>query len=340
MTRGVHGGPARVPEGVPEGVPDGVPEPAWSRPAVGPVVQGRLAACRTLTVLHTVGAVGSTQDVALTLGTEGAPHGTVVVADRQLAGRGRSGRRWDDLPDGGTLALTVLLDADRYDPSTLPLLPHALGLAVVDAGRAVLPVGAAEGLRLKWPNDVVVRPAAAGDGPGAVRKLAGVLVEREQVHRTAVAPSGPRDVLLCGVGIDVDLRGGGEAPDRTCLAALASTAPDGSPDAPPAGSPDRGQLLAAVIAALDGALVALGEDPAALLSRYREVSDTLGRRVRVELPDGSAVVGTATAVADDGRLEVTTDGRTRAILSGTVRDHGVHDQGVRDHVASDDEEQR
>ena len=292
------------------------PEGAWSGPAGGPLVQRSLAACRTVTALHPVGAVGSTQDVALELATDGAPHGTVVVADRQLAGRGRHGRRWDDLPDGGTLALTLILDAERSDPSVLPLLPHALGLAVVDAGRAVLASEGVPLLRLKWPNDVVVRSPERG-GSDTARKLAGVLVEREQVRAQAGAPSGPRDVLLCGVGIDVDLRGRGEAPDRTCLATLATRAGT---------TPDRERLLAAVLTALDAALDALEADPQALMARYREVSDTLGRRVRVELPDGTVVEGTATAVADDGRLEVTADGRTHAILSGTVRDHTVRDQ--------------
>jgi len=276
------------------------PRGPWTAHLADPAVVTAMGEARRLSRLHPVGEVGSTQDVARELAAAGAPSGTVVIADRQVAGRGRAGRRWDDHPDGGTLAMTLLLDVDRPPAGAVALVPHALGLAVVTAGATLAP-GAAS-LRLKWPNDVVLREAT--DRPA--RKLSGVLVEWERVITT----DGPRDVLLCGIGIDVDLRGDGAADDRTCLATVAG------------GPPDRATLLAALLAALDDALVLLADDARALMVRYRAASDTIGRSVSVELPGGERVVGIATGVDDEGLLLVTADGEARAVLSGTVRDVG------------------
>jgi hypothetical protein len=152
--------------------------------------------------------------------------------------------------------MTVLLDADVVGDASL--VPHALGVAVVDACGPAVP--AATPLRLKWPNDVVHR--ATPSSPA--RKLCGVLVEREQLRAQGCG----RDVLLCGVGIDVDLRGDGAA-DRVCLAELSG------------GALDRVALLAALIAAVDRSFAMLADAPSALMERYRSVSDTVGRAVDV-----------------------------------------------------------
>ena len=260
-----------------------------------------VASTRTLTELQPVVEVGSTQDLAATLASAGRPGGTVVVADRQVAGRGRVGRSWDDRPDGGTLALTVLLDVGSQVPDADALLaPHALGLAVLGACERTTPE--LRGLGLKWPNDVVHRASPTS----ASRKLSGILVERQHV----ASPSGHRDVLLCGIGLNVDLGdAGGE--DRTCLRALTGR------------EPDRMAMLATLFAELDEAIVLLGRDPSALLDRYRTVSDTIGREVRAEPAGGAPIVGLAEDVDDGGRLVVIADAGRHAILSGTVRDAAV-----------------
>jgi BirA family biotin operon repressor/biotin-[acetyl-CoA-carboxylase] ligase len=95
---------------------------------------------------------GSTSERARALAAAGAPHGTLVTADYQRAGRGRQGRSWAAPPGQALLLSVVLREAD-------PLLPLRAGLAVADLAGA--------GARMKWPNDVLV------DG----RKLAGVLAE-------------------------------------------------------------------------------------------------------------------------------------------------------------------
>ena len=288
----------------------------WSGAAATSVVRSVLAENRIVRTLHPVGEAGSTQDALRDLALDGAGAGTVLIADQQHAGRGRSGNRWDDDPAGGSLAMSLLLEvgAHPFGAMSVPLVPHALGLAVVETAATV----GAEGspLLLKWPNDVVHRPAR--EGPS--RKLAGVLVERERL----AAERGGRDVLLCGIGVNVDL--GGEVPtDRTDLASVLG------------GRPDRALLLATLLMELDATLRALAS-PATLLDRCRAASDTVGRTVRVQVPGEGPLVGVATGVDDGGLLLVTTDGRTRAILSGSVRDaDGPGDiDGDRDGRSTDD----
>ena len=98
-------------------------------------------------------------DEAHALAADGAAAGTVVIANEQVAGRGRSGKRWSSPPRGVWMTLVER----PSDGSALDVLSLRIGLA---AARA-LDAFAAEPVRLKWPNDLFVDHA----------KLAGVLVE-------------------------------------------------------------------------------------------------------------------------------------------------------------------
>jgi BirA family biotin operon repressor/biotin-[acetyl-CoA-carboxylase] ligase len=110
----------------------------------------------------------STNERARALAASGAPHGTVVTADEQTAGRGRQGREWVAAPGAALLTSVVL----RHAPASLPL---AAAVAVCDA----LPVDAA----IKWPNDIWIDR----------RKVAGILVEARPQEGWAVV----------GVGVNV-----------------------------------------------------------------------------------------------------------------------------------------
>jgi BirA family transcriptional regulator, biotin operon repressor / biotin---[acetyl-CoA-carboxylase] ligase len=113
----------------------------------------------------------STNDRARALAAAGAPHGTLVTAGAQTAGRGRQGRTWA-APPGRALLCSLLVR--EYDP----LLPLRGGLAVADI--------AGEDARVKWPNDVLIDQ----------RKLAGILVEARPAEGWAV--------LGIGVNVAVD----------------------------------------------------------------------------------------------------------------------------------------
>lgn len=114
---------------------------------------------------------GSTNERARALATAGAPHGTLVTAASQTAGRGRQGRRWLAPPGSALLLSLVLREHD-------PLLSLRAGLAVADL--------AGPGAMVKWPNDVLLEG----------RKLAGVLVEGR--------PQEGWSVLGIGVNVAVD----------------------------------------------------------------------------------------------------------------------------------------
>ncbi|MBN8926638.1 MAG: biotin--[acetyl-CoA-carboxylase] ligase [Rhodospirillales bacterium 69-11] len=135
--------------------------------------------------------IGSTNDEARRLAEEGAPHGTVVHADEQTAGRGRLARRWFSPP--GNLYLSVLLR--EVPPERLWQLSFLSALAVADAVDALLPSHTRA--QLKWPNDVLVGGA----------KISGILIEQAG------------SAVILGIGINVLVAPQGPAYPTTTLAA-------------------------------------------------------------------------------------------------------------------------
>lgn len=123
------------------------------------VSAAELAALTGAPRVHLFESVASTMDEAHGLAGAGAPAGTLILAQRQTAGRGRNGRRWSSPPRGIWLTLVERPD----NAAALEVMSLRVGLA---AARA-LDAFAAEPLRLKWPNDLYLDD----------RKLAGTLVE-------------------------------------------------------------------------------------------------------------------------------------------------------------------
>jgi BirA family transcriptional regulator, biotin operon repressor / biotin---[acetyl-CoA-carboxylase] ligase len=118
---------------------------------------------------------GSTNDCARQLAISGAPHGTLVTASEQTAGRGRQGRHWT-APAGSSLLASLLL---RSPPRLLPLIA---AVAVCDI--------AGDDAHIKWPNDVVLV------GANGLAKLAGILIEGRPQEGWAVL----------GIGLNVAVR--------------------------------------------------------------------------------------------------------------------------------------
>jgi BirA family biotin operon repressor/biotin-[acetyl-CoA-carboxylase] ligase len=124
----------------------------------------------------------STNEHARALAAAGAPHGTLVTAGFQTAGRGRQGRTWTAPPGRALLLSLIVREVD-------PLLPLRAGLAVADlAGPAAL---------VKWPNDVLL------DG----RKVAGVLVEARPQEGWAVVGIGV-NAAIDPAALPAELRAG------------------------------------------------------------------------------------------------------------------------------------
>jgi BirA family biotin operon repressor/biotin-[acetyl-CoA-carboxylase] ligase len=149
----------------------------------------------------------STQD--LLRGT-GLPEGAVAAAEHQTAGRGRSGRGWED--HAGLSVLVSILLRPPYG-SGLPQLSLVAGLAVATAIETVTELRVA----LKWPNDVLI----------GGRKTAGILIE------------GDGDAVVCGIGINV-AQTSEELPAKTRLPATSLRVETGT-------TPDRATLLAALL---------------------------------------------------------------------------------------------
>lgn len=229
-----------------------------------------------------LGESPSTNAEAARRARAGAGEGLVVVADHQTAGRGRLDRTWVT-PARAALTFSVVLAPD-VPTARWPWLPLLTGVAVVEGVRRSLGTACS----LKWPNDVMV------DG----LKVAGILVERVETDHGAVA--------VAGVGLNVT-QTPEELPVGTATSLAVATGTE----------PDRGALLGHVLAALgDGydAWRSTGGDPSALRSTYLQVCSTVGTQVRVQLPGGGALEGTATGVDPEGRLEVLDAAGRRTVL--------------------------
>jgi BirA family biotin operon repressor/biotin-[acetyl-CoA-carboxylase] ligase len=232
--------------------------------------------------LLVVERTGSTNADVVAAAREGAASGLVLVAEAQDGGRGRLDRRWDAPPRSAVL-MSVLVRPD-VPVHVLGVVPLLVGVAVAEAVRQVGDVDAV----LKWPNDVLVRGG----------KLGGILVER-------VA-----DAVVIGVGLNVSLRA-----DELPVARATSLLLAG-------GSTDREPLVKEILRAVDRRLTAFEAatgDTRVVLDGYRQVCETIGRRVRVDLPGGATVSGTAEGVDDSGRLVVRDDdANVHALAAGDV----------------------
>jgi BirA family biotin operon repressor/biotin-[acetyl-CoA-carboxylase] ligase len=254
--------------------------------------EGRAAAWRSLDV---VAETGSTNADLAQRARAGEDEGAVLVADHQSAGRGRRDRPWTAPPRAG-IAVSVLLrpgvPAERWSWLTL-----MAGVAVTDALTRTCGLAAT----LKWPNDVLVpvyqpgRPAGEAE-PG---KVAGLLAEVVRTDSTlgGLGLGGGGQGVVLGIGLNVS-QDAEELPVPTAtslrLAGSATT--------------DRDTVLRAVLRALADRYrewtTANGDPRAGLAAVYRERCGTIGRRVRVELPDGTTLQGLADGVDDEGRLLV------------------------------------
>ena len=233
--------------------------------------------------------VTSTLDIVHELAVEGAPAGTVVVADEQVLGRGRDGRRWHSPPGAGLLVGYL----HRVRGETLAgVLALRVGLAV-GAALASLAVD----VRLKWPNDVVL----------CDRKAGGILCEARSA--SAGGPGGAGGVGGAGgaggdwvaIGIGLNVRGPVPAEVADKAAALSDVRPD--------------LTRVAVLEALLPRLQQLEDGPTLTEAErrgYRERDWLAGREVV------QPVAGRVAGVDVDGALVVETENGRQRVLAGTV----------------------
>lgn len=242
--------------------------------------------------------------------------GTVLLADEQVAGKGRLGRQWVS-PAGAQLIFSALILPESLEH--LGTLPLAAGLAVTDS---------VEGAVLKWPNDVHI------DG----KKLCGILAEagpvgeafksapktevskaevnkaeinkaeinkaevnkaeinKAEINKAEVAPktqaaNPPSARVVVGMGINVTL-----TREELPIEAATSLALEGL-------DTDRTELAITVLKNLRRRITQWEQQDPQLMVDYRKVCSSIGQEVRLEAPTGD-VIGTVEGVADDGRINV------------------------------------
>lgn len=210
-------------------------------------------------------SIPSTMDAAREAAAAGLPHGTLVIAEEQTAGRGRRGRSFYS-PAGQNLYFTLVL---RLPLALHRRLPVILPLAV---GRAIR----AEGVdaRIKWPNDIWISD----------RKVCGMLIDGELTYDGGLGFPG------IGVNVNGDPTKNPELTDvATCLAKELGR------------SVSREHLLAGICNELEALF---GMPMPALVGEYRELSCTLGRPVTVSPTGGQPFEARALSISDDGELMV------------------------------------
>jgi BirA family biotin operon repressor/biotin-[acetyl-CoA-carboxylase] ligase len=232
--------------------------------------------------------LGSTNDEARRLATEGADHGTVVLADHQSSGRGRRGSTWESDPGDGLLFSLVLRpDFAKKYWSRIAL---ATGLGIAGALRTKWGVAA----EVKWPNDIYVHG----------RKCAGILAEARE------------DFVIVGVGLNVIASPKGGLIPKGDLIPKGGLSPKG--DVSGVGEPiavcdvlespvSRERVLAAVLESVLLEVECCADRFDQQMTRLREVCFLTGKTIEFSASD-ERWVGKVVGLGDDGTLQVEVDG--------------------------------
>jgi BirA family transcriptional regulator, biotin operon repressor / biotin---[acetyl-CoA-carboxylase] ligase len=239
--------------------------------------------------LHHFYKIGSTNTSAMAAAAEGAPEGSVFLAEEQTAGRGRGANSWQSQRSTGIYCSVVLRPS--LPPSEVLALSLASGLAVVSA---IQQVDARVAPDLKWPNDLLI------DG----KKVCGILAEMN-AEATRVR------YIVLGIGINVNQATFPKDLPATSLRLLTGS------------EWSRVDLVAALLKSLDREYRQLLDDPDArqsILRRFAEKSSwAQGKTVRIE-ENGAAFEGTTEGLDPRGFLQVRTAKGIQTVLSGTVRE--------------------
>ncbi len=244
-------------------------------------------------------SLDSTNLQAKRLAEGGAPHGALVVADRQTAGRGRRGRSWSS-PAGSNLYFTILL-RPRISPNKASMLTLVMALAVAEGiSQACAGSGGGQKPGIKWPNDIVL------DG----RKVCGILTEMSlSVEQDSI------QYVVIGAGINVAKQDFPEEMRDRAVSLEEIYDPV-----------SRSRLLAAVLDSFEKDYEEFvgAESLAPLRDRYEVLLLNRGRKVRVLDPKGE-FEGTARGIRDTGELLVELpEGEIREIYAGEVSVRGIY----------------
>jgi BirA family biotin operon repressor/biotin-[acetyl-CoA-carboxylase] ligase len=239
--------------------------------------------------LHHFYKIGSTNTSAMAAAAEGAPEGSVFLAEEQTAGRGRGSNQWQSPHSTGIYCSVILRPA--VAPSEVLALSLAAGLAV---RAAIEQVDSRVIADLKWPNDVLI----------GGKKVCGILAEMN-AEATRVR------YIVVGIGINVNQTSFPKDIPATSLRLVTGS------------EWSRVEVLAALLKSLDREYRQLLSDSnaqASILRRFTENSSWVrDKKVRIE-ENGSSFEGTTEGLDARGFLQLRTVRGLQTVLSGTVRE--------------------
>jgi len=245
--------------------------------------------------IHYFDELGSTQTTARELAAAGAAQGTVVIAERQTAGRGRMGRVWHS-PAGANLYATIIL-RPAMPIAEVPQLSLVAGVAAAET----LALAAPGLVALKWPNDVWIRG----------RKAGGIIAEAmTDMH-------GALEAVLLGIGLNLNLAPG-DIPAELRDRATSLRAELGHPC-------DRISIAESLCGFLDYRYMeVVANGFGAVRPVWERFSALTGKRVTVV--DGERrEAGIVRGIDTDGALLLDTGARTTRILAGDVSIEGAYE---------------
>ena len=227
-------------------------------------------------------SVTSTNDIGREQALKKVPEGTVVIADRQMAGRGRLKRAW--ISPQGNIAVTIVLYPSRKNLPCLTMLASLAALRSIETTTKLK-------CRLKWPNDVLINN----------KKVCGILLESR-------AGSDRVDYAIIGIGVNVNMKLA-EYPEITAIAT--SLADETGKEV------SRLVLLRNLFVETEKLYLRL-QSGESLLAEWRDNLETLGKKVHVHSGD-DVFEGIAESVADDGSLLLRCDdGSLLKFMAGDV----------------------
>ncbi len=252
--------------------------------------------------LHTVWAgqnicfyekIDSTNNEAKRLAEQGAPEGTLVLAEGQESGKGRRGRTWMT-PAGSAIAMSLVLRPE-IQPSRASMVTLVMGMAVASACREFCNITP----QIKWPNDVVVEG----------KKICGILTEMssaiDHIH-----------YVVIGVGINTNVTQFPAELEQTATSLHRFT---GTP-------PERAALIALCMKKFEQyyGLFLKTQDLTPLMDEYNEMLAGRGGTVRV-LEPGNEYCGISEGISAEGELQVRrADGTTESVYAGEVSVRGLY----------------
>lgn len=237
--------------------------------------------------------IDSTSSYAKKIGNEGCQHGTVVVAERQTLGRGRTGREWQSDSNHGLWFSIVL--RPELEPEQIQIVTLAASVAVVEG------IAREQGINcgIKWPNDIILGNS----------KLCGILTELS-------AEPGHVNYLVVGIGINVNQDQNDFDPGLQNKAT--------SLKLHTGNNVSRVKLLGSILTSFEEIYnIMLEGNTDEILNRWNKYSVTIGKEVKI-IYRGMEYYGTAQSIASDGKLVVKCkDGTEKEISAGEVQVRGL-----------------